>query len=355
MAYLYIMMADAVSVRVGCLPTKTYHDEDVVMIKKRYKQDSLRSWMVLLTATLAEGLELCPSYCFSVILPVLVEEFKESRENVVLALVFYSPNVEDSDDDSDFSKESESQEDAAPSPINWRQSMRSFWNPLYAIGIIGIGLQSLGIYAPLSHMVKHANEIGYPAQKSSMLLIYIGVASLIGKVVAGRLCDSPKVSVFLVNQVAGFLITTAIMVLMFATDDKGFIAFAVLYGLGNGSFMVSMYLIWLNTVSPKYKSVGLACGEVVASIGVLTGSPFIGFLADRAGNYNVSLMVAAGIVLVASMIPFLRFCFMKSGVYEVEKVLKKQVEGDEEKIEKEIQEVKKIKETHEDKEKKEEV
>ena len=46
---------------------------------------------------------------------------------------------------------------------------------------------------------------------------------------------------------------------------------------------------------------------------------------------------------------------MKSGVYEVEKVLKKQVEGDEEKIEKEIQEVKKIKETHEDKEKKEEV
>ncbi|KAK3698823.1 hypothetical protein QZH41_004954 [Actinostola sp. cb2023] len=114
-----------------------------------------------------------------------VEEFKESRENVVLALVFYSPNVEDSDDDSDFSKESESQEDAAPSPINWRQSMRSFWNPLYAIGIIGIGLQSLGIYAPLSHMVKHANEIGYPAQKSSMLLIYIGVASLIGKVVAG--------------------------------------------------------------------------------------------------------------------------------------------------------------------------
>ena len=124
--------------------------------------------------------------------------------------------------------------------------------------------------------VKHANEVGYPAHKSSMLLIYIGMASLTGKVVAGRLCDCPKVSVFLVNQVAGCVATAAIILLKFATDDITFISFAVLYGLGNGSFLASMYLMWLHNVAPKYRISGVALGEAFAGIGVLIGSPFIG-------------------------------------------------------------------------------
>jgi len=51
----------------------------------------------------------------------------------------------------------ESQEDAAASPTNWRLNVCSFWNSWYVIGIVTIGLQSLGLYVPLSHMVRKGN------------------------------------------------------------------------------------------------------------------------------------------------------------------------------------------------------
>jgi hypothetical protein len=109
-----------------------------------------------------------------------------------------------------------------------------------------------------------------------MLFIYIGIVSFFGKIGAGRLCDSPRVSVFWVNQIAGCITGLSIIFLKFASDENGFVAFACFYGLGLGSFITTMYLMFLNTVRPKYRPFGLATGEVITSISVLVGPPFIG-------------------------------------------------------------------------------
>jgi len=69
---------------------------------------------------------------------------------------------------------------------------------------------------------------------------------------------------------------SSVIVLEFAVNDIGFISFAVVYGLGTGAFMPTQFVLWMSSVVPEHRPSALATGEVIASIGVLTGSPFIG-------------------------------------------------------------------------------
>lgn len=141
--------------------------------------------------------------------------------------------------------------------------------------------------------VKHANEVGYPERKSSMLLVYIGIASLIGKVTAGRMLDSPRFCVFWISQISGYITSLSLVVLTFAYDDKSFISFAIVYGVGNGLFVSSMFSLWLTTVTPEQRPLGLATGEVFAAIGVLTGSPFIGISKTRCFETSTLIYIKA--------------------------------------------------------------
>ncbi|XP_031557859.1 monocarboxylate transporter 10-like [Actinia tenebrosa] len=403
------------------------------------QQDSLRSWLVCCTATISDSVHLSLSHCFALILPILVEEFNETRENaawigsiaysmtfllsplctlcckyfgcrktavvgnlscaaglvissfstsfhllyfsysillgaggsllhisgillvqryfnkkrslatgvvstgssfgavlgplyqlliqrvgwkntyrmiascfsvsILLVLLFYSGDVDDGSKESDEESNKESEDKRERKTKNcWPNINFSYWNSAFIIAVVTITIQSLGIYIPLIHLVKYTNEIGLPPQKASMLFIYIGVVSFFGKIIAGRLCDYPGISSFWVNQIAGVISGLSIIFLQFPSDERGFIAFACCYGLGLGSFITSLYLVFLNSVRPMDRPIALATGEVISSLSVLVGPPFIGFIADKLDSYIMAFAVAGGIVIAASLIPFLRIC-----------------------------------------------
>ncbi|EDO48615.1 predicted protein [Nematostella vectensis] len=227
----------------------------------------------------------------------------------ILVWVSYDPKVKDGQEDRTVSCEQGSQRRsgscACPSLdcAVWRI-------PEYTVVLIAATVEAVGVYVPLAHLVKHCREIGVSAQKSSTLFIYIGITSFAGKLVSGRLCDSPRISTLYVHQISALIIGASVLMIRLASDYTGFAIFAACYGCGNGMFITTMYLLFLNTVEPRLRPSALAYGEMVNAVSIAIGSPIAGLLADKMGSYIVSFYFSGGIVLFGASIPLL-LCFRR--------------------------------------------
>ena len=124
--------------------------------------------------------------------------------------------------------------------------------------------------------VKHCLEIGISADSASRLFIFIGLASSLARVVAGRLCDTSRVNAIYVNQFGDLLVGTATIVLPLIKSYTGILLFAVVYGVGDGIFTTTMNSLLLFTVDEKRRAAALGLGSNILSLGIAGGPPLAG-------------------------------------------------------------------------------
>jgi len=111
---------------------------------------------------------------------------------------------------------------------------------------------------------------------SSKLFIAIGLSSLFSSIIAGRVIDIPSVNPLHVSQVGSLTLALSMLLVQLATEYYHFVIYSVFLGGGVGILGATIVILVLKTVEPRLRSVSFPFGQLVTSLGNLTGSPLIG-------------------------------------------------------------------------------
>ena len=124
--------------------------------------------------------------------------------------------------------------------------------------------------------MRYCEEIGITADAASRLFIYYGVASCVGRLVTGRLCDFQKVNTFYVYQVAELVVGTGTLLVTMATSYLHMVIYIVIYGFCDGVFITALNVLILRCVSPEKTPIALSWEMQMSSLFVASGPPIAG-------------------------------------------------------------------------------
>ena len=124
--------------------------------------------------------------------------------------------------------------------------------------------------------MKYAEEQGLPADSSSRLLMYFGLASFIARLAAGCVCDLTRVNPRYVFQVGSLITAVSVILLPLANSQTRFILCSVFFGVGNGITLTSMNVVLLNCVEAKRRASAFGLANFLSSFSVLSSPPLIG-------------------------------------------------------------------------------
>jgi len=113
---------------------------------------------------------------------------------------------------------------------------------------------------------------------SSKLFIAIGLSSLFSSIIAGRVIDIQSVNPLHVSQVGSLTMALSMLLVQLATEYYHFVIYSVFLGIGCGVLGATIVILVLKTVEPRLRSVSFPFGQLVVSLGNLTGPPLIGML-----------------------------------------------------------------------------
>ncbi|KAJ7377373.1 hypothetical protein OS493_029733 [Desmophyllum pertusum] len=148
--------------------------------------------------------------------------------------------------------------------------------PSYTIVVISLTMMNFGHYIPQIHLVKYCLDLGISADSASRLFIFLGLSSSVARIVSGRLCDVTWVNPILIYQFGDLLVGFATVVLPVIRSYTGILAFAVIYGFGDGIFITTMNTLLMFTVDEKGRAAALGLGSSLLSIGIAVGPPMAG-------------------------------------------------------------------------------
>ncbi|XP_068682810.1 monocarboxylate transporter 10-like [Montipora foliosa] len=236
---------------------------------------------------------------------------------VSLFAITFDPNVEE-DQETTTCEEKEVEQDSGEtkhgsiiSEIKRALDVSIWKEPLVIALYLPEFFAAFGHFVPQIHLVSYCEELGISSQDAARLFIYRGVCSSAGRLLAGFLCNHPKVDVFNVYQASAFAAGLSAILMTVSPTFTSLMACNILYGLGDGCFYTCVSCLDL-TVSPLKTAAVIGWQMMVESIFAATGPPLAGFLADELGSYVVPFRVAGGITMTGAFIPFMLLCYKKT-------------------------------------------
>ena len=122
-----------------------------------------------------------------------------------------------------------------------------------------------------------AKDRNISASEASLLFIFIGICSGLSKVIIGKVLDNKWLSSIRVLQLSSFIIGSSLLFLTLAKEYYHFILFAIYYGIGNGTFIISHYFFLMTCFGDARKdAVGYGMGQIVKSMPIFAGAPIAG-------------------------------------------------------------------------------
>ncbi|KAL9954124.1 hypothetical protein ACROYT_G041622 [Oculina patagonica] len=185
----------------------------------------------------------------------------------------------------------------------------SLWkSPRFLVLLVMAGLTNFFRMVPYVHLIKHCDDLGIPADKSSTLFPFLGVFAAIGRLGGGCLCDIKCINSLFLYQAAVFVAGTATMLFVQTKTYASLAAVVVMFSVADG-LMVSTFIIELfKSVQVSQRAPGLGFCMMAAGILVFCSPPLSGFMADKFGNYVAAFLMAGSVGVLASLIPFILLC-----------------------------------------------
>ncbi|XP_031569302.1 monocarboxylate transporter 10-like [Actinia tenebrosa] len=188
----------------------------------------------------------------------------------------------------------------------------SVWTfPEFTISVVAIFIGSWGHYTTLIHMIKYSEEVGISPTKSSTLLVFVGIATIVSRLVSGRLCDVSFIKPRYVHQLGIILSGISTILLTFAVNYTHLIIFSVFFGIADGAFRVTTNILFMNTVDIPRKPSAFGQANMITSFSNAAGPAIAGMMADKSGSYTSAFYMAGSVSIVAGAILFLHLCFFK--------------------------------------------
>lgn len=123
--------------------------------------------------------------------------------------------------------------------------------------------------------IRFCGDLGISSERGSRLFIYYGLCSAIGRLLAGILCNNPRVNSFFVLQAAEFVVGLSTILVTLASKYTPLVIYAVIYGLSDGFFCTSLSFLLL-TVSPLKTAAVIGWEMTLVAFFVASGPPLGG-------------------------------------------------------------------------------
>ncbi|WP_286238742.1 MFS transporter [Neptuniibacter halophilus] len=185
--------------------------------------------------------------------------------------------------------------------FNWAAVAEAFRNRDYQLLNIGFFVCGFHIAMLTVHMAGVVSYCGLPSEMAANSLAVIGLANVLGVIIAGWAGDrwhKPWL-LLLVYWLRACLI---MLLLLLPVNENLFYAFSVIMGV----LWLSTVPLTSGTVAQIFGAKNLASlfGFVMFShqIGAFVGSWWGGIIFDRYGSYELALMISAGLGIVAAAV-----------------------------------------------------
>ncbi|KAJ7330734.1 hypothetical protein OS493_021663 [Desmophyllum pertusum] len=192
---------------------------------------------------------------------------------------------------------------------------------------------------PYVHLIKHCDDLGIPADRSSSLFSFLGVFAAIGRLGGGCICDIKRINSLFLYQAAVFVAGTATMLFILADTYASLVAVVIMFSVADG-LMVSTFIIELfKSVEDSERAPCLGFCMMAAGILVFGSPPLTGLMADRFGNYVAAFLTAGSVGVLGSLIPFVLLCIERKNNSDNHAAYLEEIMDKEQTVDKEMQQI----------------
>ena len=124
--------------------------------------------------------------------------------------------------------------------------------------------------------MKHCDDLGILADKSSTIYMVIGIFASLGRIGGGFLCDLKFVNSRLLLQAAIFIMAASTILLTLAKTYFGVFAYAIFFSSADGLMITSMIVETLKAVKEDEKASAVGLLMLFSGVSALIGPPLSG-------------------------------------------------------------------------------
>ena len=123
--------------------------------------------------------------------------------------------------------------------------------------------------------MKYSEDLGISSDASSRLVLFMGISIIIGRFTGGFLC-SLNVDAWSVAQAMALIMGVSMMLLTLAKSYGALIAYAFVFGFGDGGIATSFNILCLTCVDQVRAASAFGYVLLIASLFSLVGPPLSG-------------------------------------------------------------------------------
>ncbi|XP_071085619.1 monocarboxylate transporter 12-like [Haliotis cracherodii] len=177
-----------------------------------------------------------------------------------------------------------------------------FINVRYTVVVIGVTLGIQAYFIPFNLLPDLANGMDIPEERYTWLISTIGISSIAGRLIFGRVTDMSRVNRVAFLGAASALCGVATLICPQLLHFETLLAYSVVYGLFTGvwTYLQAVSVADIHGMEKLSEGIGLMFG--FQGISVLLGTPLAGWLYDITGNYATSFYVAGSLFSIGGAI-----------------------------------------------------
>lgn len=169
---------------------------------------------------------------------------------------------------------------------------------------------------PYVHLVEHCRDLGIPAEKSSILYLFLGVFASVGRLGGGFLCNLKFMNAGLLFQVATFVMGASTMIMPIANSYGPLVVYAIVFSLSDGAMVTTFIIDLLNSVQESKRASVFGFAMLGGGITALASPPIAGLMADQSGNYTGAFLLAGGVGIISCVVPSFLLCLENDSTVE---------------------------------------
>ena len=126
--------------------------------------------------------------------------------------------------------------------------------------------------------VKHCDDLGIHADKSSTLFLFLGIFATLGRLGGGFLCNMRFIKVGLLQQSAAFIVGSSTMLLILAKTYALMVLYVITFGFADGIMVTSLIIECIQSVEESKRASAFGFFMLVGGVIGITSPPLAGSL-----------------------------------------------------------------------------
>ncbi|XP_055720013.1 monocarboxylate transporter 10-like [Salvelinus fontinalis] len=187
---------------------------------------------------------------------------------------------------------------------------------VFLIWVAANGLCKFGFFIPYVHLVKHAVQLGIPVHSATNIMLFLGLTSMVSRIIFGRICDSERINRLYFNQASVFGVGLLYMLIPLLKSYGSLVAFGLFLGIADAGNYILLPVLTFDLMGAEKMPMAWGFMLTVNAVSCL-GLPFAGrftaadvivpnqikcWMNDMTGSYNLGFVVAGALNVAACFV-----------------------------------------------------